>query len=60
MRGAVFPDARGPGLGRGDRGQGDARLGRRGTSERPESLRGDRVRLVGTEDGSEEWGLREQ
>ena len=42
MRGAVFPDAR------------DVRVGRRETWKRMESLRDDRVSLVGTEDGSEE------
>ena len=48
-RGAVLPDA--PGR---DRGQRDARVGRKGVSLRTESLRGDRVSLVGTEDGSGE------
>ena len=34
-------------------GQRDVQVGRKGTSLRTESLRGDRVNLVGTEDGSE-------
>ena len=44
MRGTVFPDSL------------DARVGRRGTWKRMESLRDDRVSLVGTEDGSRLFG----